>query len=206
VACLPVVQCRRAVHASDAGVVSTPTGLFDPFYGRLKRLQRRERVAGTSTSPITPTPLPSQKLGCEDQPAVPVLPLPAVLLGTPVQHARVNGTDRCDQAASAPLLSSGVGSDNERMVNRVIGGGYSTCLPSAPPARMAGASGASTELSLLQGHGVATSAVPVLQAAQQPRRVDPDRPLQLDQGVGTNPATSSLSNGPPQVLDCQQFL
>ena len=137
---------------------------------------------------------------------MPVLPLPAVLLGTPVQHAPVTGTDRCDQAASAPLLSSGVRSDNERMVNRVFVEGCSTCLLSAPPARTAGASGAATELSLLQGHGVATSVVPVLQAAQKPRRVDPDRPLQLDQGVGTNPATFTLSNGPPRVLDCQQFL
>jgi len=137
-----VVQCRRAVQASEAGFVSTPTGLCDPCYGRLKLLQPRERVPGTPTSPITLNPLPSQQLGCEDQPAVPVLPLPAVLLGTPVQHAPVTGTDICDQAASAPLLSSGVGSDNERMVNRVFGGGCSTCLPSAPPARIACASGA----------------------------------------------------------------
>jgi len=80
---------------------------------------------------------------------VPTLPLPAVLLGTPVHHAPVTGTDRCDQAASAPLLSSGVRSDNERMVNRVFVEGCSTCLLSAPPARTAGASGAATELSLL---------------------------------------------------------
>jgi len=137
---------------------------------------------------------------------VPVLPFTDDLLGTSVQHAPVTGTDKCEQAASALFLFSGAGSDNERMVNRVIGGGCSTCLPSAPPACMAGASGASTELSLLQDHGVVTSAVPVLQAARQPRRVDPDRRLQLAQGVGTNPTTSTLLNGPPQVLDCQEFL
>jgi len=180
VAFLPVVQCPRAVQASEARVVSNPTGLCDPCYGQLKRSQRRESVSGTPISPITPTPLPSQQLGCEDQPAVPVLPIPAVFPGTPVLHAPVTGAARRDQAASTPLLvSSRVGSDIGRMVNRVIGGGYCTCLPSAPPARMAGATGAATELALLPGHGVAPPTVQVLQVAQQPCRVDPDRSLQL---------------------------
>ena len=138
---------------------------------------------------------------------MPVIPLPAVLPGTPVQHAPVTGAARRNPAASTPLLvSSGVGSDIGRMVNRVIGGGCCTCLPSAPPARMAGASGAATELALLPGHGVATPTVPVLQVAQQPYQVDPDRPLQLAQGIGAITAMSTLSNRPPQVLDFQKNL
>ena len=205
-ACLPVVQCRRAVQASAAGVATTPTGLCDPCYGRLKRARRNERAAAPPTSPLTPISLPSRQAGFEDQLAAPVLPLPAILPATP-RHAPFTGAARPYSDASAPVrVSSGVGSAEVRTFNRVNGGVCTTGSSSAVAAHMAGECGAATTLTLLPGHGRTALTAPAPAAAQQPRPIDPDRRLPLAPGVGASPPPSNLATEPPQVPDCQQFL
>ena len=205
-ACLPAVQCRQAVQASAAGVATTPTGLGDPCYDRLKRERRNERAAAPPTSPLTPISLPFRQAGFENQLAAPGLPLPAILLATP-GHAPFTGAARPYSDASAPMrVSSGVRSAQIRTINRVHGGGCTTGSSSAVAAHMAGECGAATTVTLLPGHGRTTLTAPAPAVAQQIRPVDPDRRLPLAPGFGPSPTTANLATEPPQVPDCQQFL